>query len=936
MDQTKKKSFQAYLLGGVASSILCLSLTAPVYAQDDAAAAEAVEDDEAVLDRVIVSGIRGSIQNALDAKKNATSIVEAISAEDIGKLPDVSIADSLARLPGVTAQRVRGRSQQISIRGLGPDFSLALLNGREIVSAGNNRGVEFDQFPSELISQGIVYKSPDATLAATGIAGAVDLRTLKPLDYTDRRVNASAQYNLNENGSLNPDFDADGYRLFGSYVDQNADGTIGWYIGGLVQSSPTQFTSRELKTNAGQTTVDAGTGLTIPIDNPRTGVVSRDFQRTSVAGALQFEPNDVFDLTLDAFYTDTDDAGIFRGVETPIASWAGVTPTNINGNSGFASSATYPGTPPVLRTDTEEATAEIFALGLNAGYQATDTLSFTVDISHSTLDRQDIDYESYAALASGLVGSGVNALTDNLTIQFDPDGEYKLQPSQDYTNPSTLFLIDPGGWGQVGFINEPMVEDELTQIRLEAEKELDVPFVSSVVGGFLYTERSKDFELGRTFIRQNNTWFAGPNGATVQDIPPGIVVGVTDDNGTGFPMVAYDPSSLLTDGTYTLDPTGGEAWKVDEEISTIYAMANIDHMLNDIPVRGNVGFQYVNTDQASTGTLAGAGSQTLSESYSNFLPSANLSFEVYPDTFIRVAAAQSITRARLDQLAANQSLTFNNQVCVDTDADGQPDALGINPQDLAAGQSCFSLGGGNALLEPYKSTSFDLSFEKYFGDATAVSLAIFHKDLEDWVVGSTGVIDLTSQINASGAGAALTANPAFSQGLINGPLNLGEGSITGFEATLRLSLDELLPANLAGFGVNATYTYADNEVTNEIGTQQDIPGYSDTTWNTELYYENHGFRGRVIARYQSEFLSEVRNFSNTLENAFAEEEMTIDAQIGYDFSEGALEGFSINLEAYNITDEPFVTIEEAAGGVSFPSRHEMYGTTYNLTISKEF
>ena len=894
-------------------------------------------DEEMGLDVVRVTGIRSAIETSLQAKKDSTSIIEAITAEDIGKLPDVSIADSLARLPGVTAQRVRGRSQQISIRGLGPDFSLALLNGREIVSSGNNRGVEFDQFPSELIAQGIVYKTPDARLAATGIAGAVDLRTIKPLDFGDRQLNLSAKYVVNDNGQLNPDFNDDGYRFFGSYIDQTEDGSLGWYLGATVQSNPTQFTSRELKTNSGQTTVDADTGLVIPIDNPRTGVVSREFERTSIAGALQFEPNDKVATTLDAFYTDTEDAGIFRGVETPIASWAGVTPTDIQGTSGFADQATYPGTPPVLRTDTESATAEIFAIGSNTRFQVTDTLAFTLDISHSTLDRNDIDYESYGALASGLVGSGVNDLTDNLTIRFDDDGEYVLQPSQDYTNPDTLFLIDPGGWGQVGFINEPEVEDELSQLRLEAEKDLEVPFISGLVGGALYTERRKQFELGRTFIRSNDTWFAGPNGNLVNDIPDNLVVGVTDDGGTGFPILAYDPASLLTDGTYTLDPVQGPAWVVNEEIVTLYAMANIDDEVGGIPVRGNVGFQFVDTTQASTGTLAGVGTQTVEETYDNFLPSANLAFEVMPDTFVRLGAAQTITRARLDQLEASQNIFFNPQVCSDENGDGAPDTVGDETFDPQNGTTCFGLGGGNPALQPYKSTSFDVSFERYFGEASAVSLAIFHKELEDWVVGSSAIVDVSQQAEAAGFGGILETNPEFSQGIIGGPVNLGDGTITGVEATARLGFDPFLPENLAGFGVNASYTYADNEVTNELGEPQDIPGYSDTTWSAELYYENYGFRARVIGRYQSEFLSEVRNFSNTLENAFAEEEFTVDAQIGYEWFEGPLEGFSVNFEAYNLTDEAFSTIEQTAGdGVSFPSRNELYGTTYNITVAKTF
>ncbi|NBC20412.1 MAG: TonB-dependent receptor, partial [Alphaproteobacteria bacterium] len=286
---------------------------------------------------------------------------------------------------------------------------------------------------------------------------------------------------------------------------------------------------------------------------------------------------------------------------------------------------------------------------------------------------------------------------------------------------------------------------------------------------------------------------------------------------------------------------------------------------------------------------------------------------------------------------ANQDISFNPQVCADGDGDGIPDGTGPEPFDPENGTTCFSLGGGNAQLEPYKSTSLDVSFERYFGEASAVSLAIFHKELEDWVVGSSSIVDVSQQAEAAGFSEILQSNPEFSEGIINGPVNLGEGSITGIEATARLSMDPLLPEDFSGFGLNASYTYADNEVTNELGEDQDIPGYSDTTWSAEVYYENFGFRARLIGRYQSEYLSEVRNFSNLLENATAEEELTIDAQIGYEWYEGPLEGFSVNFEAYNLTDEPFTTIEETAGeGVSFPSRHELYGTTYNFTIAKKF
>ena len=924
-----KQSFagkKSWLLGTAA---LALAASMPAIAQDQTAASD--EDEQATLDVVTVTGIRGSIQNSLNAKKNATSIVEAISAEDIGKLPDLSIADSLARLPGVTAQRVRGRSQQISIRGLGPDFSLALWNGREVVSAGNNRGVEFDQFPSELVAQGVVYKTPDATLAANGIAGAIDLRTVRPLDYTERKLNFSGKYVLNDNDQPNPDFDEDGYRLFGSYIDQNANGTIGWSLAATVQSNPTQFTSRELKTNSGQTSIDGATGLVYPSDNPRTGVVSREFERTSIAGALQFEPNDRWQTTIDAFYTDTEDSGIFRGVETPIASWSTAQFRNATGTSGFADAAIYDNVTTFLRTDTEGNTAEISAIGLNTSYDVSDRLTLMADFSRSTLDRNDIDYESYAG--TGFAGAGP---TDTLGFGFDDDGEYSIAAGLDYTDPGVVVLTDPGGWGQVGFIKEPKIEDELNQLRLEAAYDLENSFISGVKAGFLFTDREKTFDSNENFIRAGSGFV---NGALT--IPSNRILGSTNSGTIGLDIIAYDPSSFLTDGTYTLEKaTFDTEWVVEEEITTFYAMAEIDSTFNGVPVMGNFGFQYQDVDQSSTANLQGGGErqQTLGASESYFLPSANLSFEVSEDTFLRFAAAQTVTRPRLDNLAANQTVSISNQVCADTDGDFVPDTLvGF----MLPTNPCFNISGGNPQLEPYQSTSFDVSYEKYFGPTTALSVAVFHKELSDWVETATDTLDITEQLTSIGIPALdafVAANPQVATAVTSFPENISDGSITGIEATLRMSLDDYLPQQFEGLGFNASYTYADSSLSGAIsGSDIRIPGYSDEVWSGDIYYENHGWRSRISARHRSGFLSEVPQFDGSLTGAEAQDETIVDLQIGYEWDHGPFEGFGVNFEVFNLTNEPFITEAETADpSVVFPSRHEEYGTTYNITVSKKF
>ncbi|MFC7292820.1 TonB-dependent receptor [Hirschia litorea] len=915
---------QRMLIGAASGAMLILG--APSFAQEAAEPVEKTEGEQKVLDVITVTGIKSSIENSLATKRESNSIIEAISAEDIGRLPDLSIADSLARLPGVTAQRVRGRSQQVSIRGLGPDFSLALLNGREVVSAGNNRGVEFDQFPSELVAKGIVYKSPDAQLAATGIAGAVDLRTVRPLDYNERKINVSGKYVLNDSGELNPDYEDTGYRLFGSYIDQNEDGTIGWSLAATQQSNPTHYTTRELKTNGGQTSIDDVTGLVYPSDNPRTGVVSREFERTSIAGALQFEPTDNWRTSIDAFYTDTEDAGIFRGVETPIASWSGASFDSATGSNGFADSATYTDVSPIVRTDTEGNTAEIWALGINTQYDVSDNLTLTLDLARSTLERNDIDYESYAG-----IGAARSGTLDTLKFNFDPDGEYSIDHDVDYTDSANVLLTDPGGWGQVGFIKEPKIEDELDQIRVEAEYFLNSGFISSVKAGAFSTQREKNFDSNEAFLRATDAF---GNGLV---LPRSAIRGITDSGSIGLDILAYDPASLIADGTYVVEPANGTRWTLEEDLMTYFAMANIDTQLGSVPMRGNFGFQYVDTTQESTGTLnfgANQFSQTVEDSYSNFLPSLNLNFEVTEDTFIRFAAAQTVTRPRLDQLAANQNLDSNPISCVSTDGDQLPDVLvTFDPPETV----CFTQSGGNPFLQPYKSTAFDLAFEKYFDSTTALSVALFHKELSDWVVDRNTMIDGTQSLIAGGHGDFLAANPEVSQVRLSGPVNFAEGSITGIEATFRMNLDNILPPALEGFGFNASYTYADNGLETENGDELPIPGYSDTVWSGDFYYENYGWRARVSARYRSDFLSEVQNFDGSLAGAQALEETIVDLQVGYEWDSGKLEGLALNFEVFNLTDEPFATSNDTAlDGVSYISRHEQYGTTYNFTVSKSF
>ncbi|MGB6230778.1 MAG: TonB-dependent receptor [Litorimonas sp.] len=939
---TKPSTLDRHLLLGVASFAMLMSAI-PAHAQ------VVDEDVDLVEDEVVATGIRQSIEDALNIKRNAGGIVEAITAEDIGKLPDISIADSLARLPGVTAQRVRGRAQRVSIRGLGPDFSLALLNGREIVSASNNRGVEFDQFPSELIGQGIVYKTPQADLAATGLAGVVDLRTLKPLDYNETIFNASGRYVINDNGSLNPDFSDDGYRLFGSLVTQNDAKTVGLSVGITHETTPTQFFQRNLKVGSGQTNDFNGTF--VPRDNPRSGVESREFERTSVAGTLQFEPTDDASITLDAFYSDFSDAGVFRGVETPLASWANVSQTpSFTGGPGVASSATYDsdsvagiGIANFLRTDTEVNDVETLAFGINFKNRFNDRLTLELDAGHSTLSRTDIDYESYAGTAFNAFYNNEPSQVAPVTFTFDPDGEYSISTPLDYTSPNNVVLTTPGGWGgpdnaQVGFINQPDVDDELTQLEAELDYEIQVfNIIDSVTVGGRINRRDKTFLNQRAFLRTSSA-FTNNEAA----IPESAIVGATDSGSIGLDVIAYDPSSLLSDGIYRVELTGGgQEFQISEDINTLYAMIN----LGDASDRlfGNIGLQYVDVEQASTGLVGRLTtdqriSTTGEASYDDWLPTVNLGYRVTDEFQIRGAFGESVTRPRLDDLAASTGVGINPQVCEDLDGDGLPDTFdnsAFNPPS----QLCLGGGGGNPFLRPYASTNYDASAEWFFSAAGALSVALFHKDLSDYIDNGSAIIDdagFAGEILGSGF---VSANPNASVFSIGGPVNGLDGSLTGFEVALSVPFDEVFDMPFAGFGFNGNFGYTDSSLERPVGNDfvdVSIPGFSEETANGEVYYENSGWQARVNVSYRSDYVTQIVSFDQSLLTPRAKSRTTVDAQLGYEFQSGPLEGLNLRVEAYNLTDEPFVTIEEQPDGSVFPSVREDYGRTFNFTVAKTF
>lgn len=888
------------------------AMTGTAYAQD---AAAQDEDEE-----IIVSGFRASLESAVGEKKNAEQILESVSAEDIGKLPDASIGESIARLPGVTSQRLSGRANVIAIRGFGPDFSQTLLNGREQTSTGDNRAVEFDQYPSEVVNQVVVYKSPTASLIGQGLVGTIDIRTIRPLEYGKSVVAVGARASYADLGKLNAGSQDLGYRVNAAFVDQFKDDTIGISLAASYVDEPYQLQ----EFNAWG--YNGGFGPAQVINGSKSYVTSTQLKRFGLNGTLQVQPAPEWMVTLDGFYSHFDDDQIKRGIELPVG-WFGTTfnPATATVQDGVYVSGTFNNVQGVVRNDVFNRKADLYSLGFNTKYEGDDGWKASFDIGYSKTDRSELSFESYA-------GTGFNwdnpfetgdefaagDRTDSIRFQTGPRGT-TFTPTLNYSDPNLIRLTDPLGWGgsrtvpQAGYFNDRQIKDELTQFRADIEKEVG-GFLSAIKVGLNYTNRDKSLNPDEYFIRLKN-------GATILPIPSSLLLRPTNLSYLGLgPMVSYDPRSLIKDGTYVLQPNlsndiPAKAFQVSEDIMTAYLQADIEQEVGSATLTGNVGVQVINTDQGSKGLAFAGGRQVpvqLGTDYWDVLPSLNLSMRFPSDFVIRFAAAREIQRPRLDDLRVAIGYGLDNNIAA-------------SPTGTAP---FISGGGGNPLLEPYRATAFDLNLEKYFGGGQGVIAAqLFYKKITNYIDKTRFVFDYAAFPLPAGP------TPPSRIGLLEAPFNTGGGKMYGAELSLTLPFATFASA-LEGFGVTGGVGYTKTRVRDANDNIAQIPGYSKWVANGTAYFEKNGFNARGSVRYRSTFLGDFTGFGGSPTRRTALGETIVDAQIGYDFQEGsALSGLSLYLQGQNLTDERFASID---GNRLKVIDYQIYGRRYLAGFTYKF
>ncbi|TDK26251.1 TonB-dependent receptor [Luteimonas aestuarii] len=874
------------------------------------------------LDRVTVTGIRRGIEGAISVKKDATSIVEAISAEDIGKLPDVSIAESLARLPGLAAQRVAGRAQVISVRGLSPDFSTTLLNGREMVSTGDNRSVEFDQYPSELISGVTVYKTPDAALIGQGLSGTLDMQTARPLSF-DGPVGAIGVRGLHNALGAAADATSYGERINASYITQSEDRRFGFAVGYSHSTTPVQenqvglYEPWQAIGEGWRPGVTPGTFYSDGIKAlRRTGETRRD----GLMATLQFRPSNAWTSTLDLFYSKAEQVNTANQFEVHIGDYNGgfdrlqVTNPQVNGNNTFTGGVAN-NVYPLVRGMYNQREDEIRAFGWNNAFSV-GMASIVADVSYSRTERDELNLENNLQRLP-------SPQLDSVGLEFRQDGFSQIRPGFDYSNPSELFLANTiygSGYGKV-----PRVEDELRAVRVTAS----VPAPESLT---LFS----DFDFGINHAdRQKNKW--QPEGNI--NLGPGGVSAIASDLqyrpvDLGFAGIGAIPAWNVPAAVaryMTFEPVDNlsylipKAWQVDEEITTGFVRANIDTQWGAVPVRGNVGVQVQHVDQSSTSRYwdatrpEGQNVQPIvrGKTYTDVLPSLNFAFSLTDDQTLRVALAEQVARPRVDELRASLEFGVNT-------ATGEPGG-----------------GGGNPELDPWRAYAFDISYEKYFGARAYLAAAYYYKDLRTYIyTEARDGYDFSDLLvdYVPGPGEP----PTQSIGRFTAPYNGEGGSMQGIELTASIPFD-LFSDAMRGFGIIASASFNDSDITippppnaqSSVGSESImLPGLSERVYNLTAYYERNGFEARVSQRRRSDFIGEIGNFDGDRSLRYVVGENITDAQVSYAFGDHTgLGGLSVLFQVSNLTNEAYQTY---AGTRDRPLEYIEWGRTYLLGVNYRF
>ncbi|MDP4529999.1 TonB-dependent receptor [Alkalimonas delamerensis] len=916
--------------------------------------AVATSDDQ--VEVIQVRGFASSLFRSLDAKRYSDIVSETISADDLGALPDVSMADALTRLPGISAVRTGGQAAEINIRGMSGGFVFSTLNGREQVSTSGKRNIEFDQYPSELINSAAVYKSPKASLIEGGVAGTVELETASPLRNTEQHTfTVNLRGMKNDRASEVPDGQSVGHRFSFSYQGKYLDDTLGLALGyaRLYQPSvATQFIGLAYNAQKDVTGNDQMEFLSEGFEIQHRG---GEETRNGYLASVEWTPVSNFTLKADAFLSRFDKEAFARGFRVKLGGASAAVGNPVLNNSsvigGTFNRTSQSFTRVEIVNDDNRDFNKVNSFGINADWDVTDRLNLSLDVSRSTASS---DFRN--GLLWSLVAEDANAevpvLDTNVSISYLLNG--LNLPDMGFNQAAAFSDIDRvmvSKYGIYPYVNS----DAVNAYRLDLSYELDLPVLRSIEAGVRYSERR--------YSNDRSVFEYGSDGAFLSSQPPlrltQDMVSVVDFKGkfSYFPSyLAIDldkalnawfpqgtPQPVQTWGTGNPDvinsPTPGvgpnyswsmqESGRVFEDVLAAYLMVNLDTEIFGLPLRGNAGVRRVHSDQSATDLANVAGDPLqgaqfivdevglingryapgiIGDSYTHYLPSLNLNLGLTDNTQLRFAAAKVMSRPPINRLASNTAIFISDDGEVSGNSSNSP------------------------FLRPFEATQYDLSYEVYF-PAGAFVAAVFYKDIKSFINDFT-----IQEFDFKGAGfpvpdqiineddvPRVTFDGAFSTAVNNDD----GGYIRGLELAYT-QVFNFLPEFWSGLGVSGSYSYTESEVSlvNPLGgdpVPMSFEGLSKEVLTATLFWEYQGFETRVSARYRSPFVSTQIGIDEQVTNFHSE--TVVDLQAGYQWNDNLKFLFQVN----NLTDEPtksYFGQQAQTGTLQFFGRQYYLGAVY--------
>ncbi|MDE2257356.1 MAG: TonB-dependent receptor, partial [Xanthomonadaceae bacterium] len=749
------------------------------------------------LGTVEVTGIRESLKKSLEKKRDADAIIDAITAEDIGKFPATNVAEALSQIPGVTIDRALGATQRVSIDGTDPSLNLSFLDGHPVAQAiwqygdSPNRGFNFSLLAPEVLGSLEVYKTPEARLPEGSLGGTILMHTIQPLDVASGLISGSVGYNYNDmvsdgkpDASVFYNWKSDDHTFgidvsaqhYEQLTDRQGEEIFGYHpVSDYAASNPAI---------AAQVASGAIKATDMVPDEINAANFQQTEKRDSVLANIQWKPTDRIDTTLSLLYM-RDNLDNYNQSMYPFWHWTAGTIAGVTGFTEGSGGVISGGHSCDVST-----TASCPGLG---------AVIFDNNARTAVIKTRGADWKaSYRGDGWKLSGqTGVSTSHDDLTQAFiEPVyfGGYTWDINHGFNFDNPAAAQNPANWSGYYFNGNYAdipyaARDNYTQF--DFSKDLGGFFNQLLLGVRFtkHTESQNSYDVWSGGVQAGSIANVGAGGLT--DLSglgslgfwPGAVNHVQPSNGQtvinwvlGSPHL-FDPQYLYLPYLFQNE------FQVSQHGDAAYAQMNFG---ND-SVRGNFGLRFVHTSIDESAytinnvNIADSTWGTTTNTHNNVLPSFNIAYDLAPDVVLRGAASQVIAWAPFNQ---ETPYVFTN----DTVLTG---------------------GGGNPNLDPYKSNNFDASLEWYFAPESVLAASVFYKDIRNYIVQGVGIERLYNSL--------IVLNPAVYAGLTGGncdskgfcdysitrPENGGKAKAKGF------TINYQQPIGDTGFGIRANYTYSD-------------------------------------------------------------------------------------------------------------------------------